>query len=407
MFDYLFTRTIQTDYKHYRDVIAGRLRESLKKLINTNRFIRKKSKDGKTVSVALPSIEIPHFVYGDSDNGIGRGPGKPGDVIGKDPEEGEGGREAGDQEGEGVYINIELEYILKFMQDALELPDLKPKPTPTFEDIKIKYNDISLTGPESLRHTRRTILQALKRQAASGELDKLHHIPGFADPIRLITPINSDRRYRQYKEIRIPASNAVIMFGRDGSASMDQYKCDIISDMAWWIDVWIRRYYEKVERCYFWHDTVAQEVDEEKFYKYRYGGGTMCSSCPKLMAKQLENRFPPEKWNVYCFYFTDGDNWHNDDQIFVDTLRKNFPPNICNLFGITQILAWHYDNSLKQYVDTNIGEDMDNVITTSIGGETTPDYSSSNWSVPALGDDERDQAIVNAIKALLGKKTNV
>ena len=121
------------------------------------------------------------------------------------------------------------------------------------------------------------MLQALKRMAAGGELDKLHYIPGFSDPVRLITPINSDRRYKQYTEIKVPASNAVIFFARDGSASMDQYKCDIVSDMSWWIDAWIRHFYERVERCYIWHDTVAQEVDEETFYRYRYGGGTKCS----------------------------------------------------------------------------------------------------------------------------------
>ena len=97
---------------------------------------------------------------------------------------------------------------------------------------------------------------------------------------------------------------------------MSEYKCDIVSDMAWWVDAWIRRFYKRVERCYIWHDTKAKEVDEETFYNYRYGGGTTCSSALKLITKQFENRYPPDKWNIYILYFSDGDNWGDDNQKF-------------------------------------------------------------------------------------------
>jgi uncharacterized sporulation protein YeaH/YhbH (DUF444 family) len=397
------TRRIDEDWTDFRRIIGGRFREALKKFFRTSRFVTARGKNGK-ISITVPKIDIPHIVYGDSDDGIGRGPGEKGDVIGRDPQEGD--PQAGQEEGEGIIINITMEEILAFMQEELQLPDLKPKPNQTYEDIRIKYNDIALTGPESLRHNRRTMLQALKRMAASGELDKLHMIPGFKDPVKLITPINSDKRYRMYKEIRIPSSNAVIMFGRDGSASMDQYKCDIVSDMCWWIDVWIRRYYEKVERCYFWHDTVAQEVDEDKFYKYRYGGGTTCSTCPKLMAKQFENRFPPEKWNIYCFYFTDGENWGDDNEIYVEMLKKEFPPEICNLFAVTQVLCWNYNGSLKKYLDDAMVT-APNYRSASIGDEKTPDFTGGIWSTPSLSNDDRNDQVRKAIRHLLGSKDMV
>lgn len=349
----------------------------------------------------MPGIDIPNIVFGESDEGIGRGPGKKGDVFKKDPQN-DPGNQAGNEAGEGIEISIDMEEVLMFLEGELELPHLKPKLNETFEEIKIKYNDISLVGPESLRHNRRTILQALKRQIASGEF-KSHFIPGFTDPVKLITPINSDKRYRQYKEIRLPSSNAVMMFGRDGSGSMDQYKCEIVSDMAWWIDVWIRRFYSRVERCYFWHDTVAQEVDENTFYKKRYGGGTNCTSCVKLMSEQFVNRFPPDKWNIYCFYFSDGDNWEDDNSKFVETLKEQFPATKVNLFGMTQILCTNYNTSLKKYVDDNYK--ASNVKTVSIGPEESPDYSSSQgWPTTAeLSEDERNEAVVKAIKALLGK----
>ena len=137
------------------------------------------------------------------------------------------------------------------MQNDLELPDLLPKENGTFEEIKIKYNSISLNGINALRHTRRTMLQALKRLCSTGEIDKLHCVPGIKDPVKLITPINADKRYRQYKEIKIESSNALIIYARDGSGSMDESKCDIVSDMCWWIDCWIKRFYAKTEDCFY------------------------------------------------------------------------------------------------------------------------------------------------------------
>jgi len=390
------TRKIDGDHKYFRDVIEGLVRKELKKFFKSSRFVGKRPRGGK-FSVTVPGIDQPHFAHGESDDGIGRGPGDKGDVIKKDPEDGRGSG-GGDEEGEGIEVGVSQEYILQFLKEELELPDLKPKPSETFDEIKIKYNDISLTGPESLRHTRRTMLQALKRLAASGEMDKLHYIPGSTDPVKLITPINSDRRYRQYREIKLPSSNAVIMFGRDGSYSMDDTKCDIVNDTAWWIDFWVRSFYEKVERCYFWHDVSAREVDEEKFYKYRFGGGTKCSSCLELMAKQLEDRFSPAKWNIYCFYFSDGENQMGDNEIFVKTIKEKFPPEICNLFGIVQVLAWNYTSSLKAYVDENL--EQNNLRTTSIGTEENTDP----WAIPDLSGDQRNEAIKKAIKDILGKK---
>jgi hypothetical protein len=219
------------------------------------------------------------------------------------------GNQGGNEEGDAILINLDMEEVLQFMQDELQLPNLKPKENNCLEDIKIKYNNISLLGPESLRHTRRTMLQALKRRCSTGEINELFKIPGFKDDVKLIVPINSDKRYRQYKEIKTPSSNALVIYARDGSGSMDQEKCDAISDMCWWIDIWIRRFYKRVEKMHVWHDVEAQEVSEDKFYKFRYGGGTICSSAFKFIAQQFENRFPPNKWNIFVLYFTDGDTW--------------------------------------------------------------------------------------------------
>ena len=401
---------IDGDWKDFRDVFSGRIRKELKKLINNGSIFKRRGKNGK-ISITVPRIDIPHIVFGNNGNGLGRGEGKPGDVIGKD-DDGKGkGNKPGEGHQDGIEINVDQEDILRFMQDQLQLPDMKPKATQTFEEVRIKYNDIAMQGPESLRHNRRTMLQALKRLAGAGKLDEYHTIPGVKDDVRLITPINSDRRYRQYREIRVPASNAVIFFARDGSGSMDQNKCDIVSDMAWWIDIWIRQFYKRTERCYVWHDTQAQEVDEKKFYNYRYGGGTKCSSALEFIAKQLENRFPPNKWNVYILYFGDGENWGSDNEKFVDIIKNQFGPDVCNLFAMTQVLAWNYDGSLKHYVDEHT-QDVENVRTTAITPTPQENQGGNQWGgwggwwSPQLSEEERAEQLMNAIIDLLGAKPN-
>lgn len=380
-------RRINEDHKDFRDVYGGIRRKELKKYIKNGSIFRKRGKDGKVV-ITIPRIDIPHIVYGEGNGGVGKGEGNEGDVIGRDPQKGGKGNRAGQDEAEGMEVAVDMDEVLDLMKEELELPDMKSKPSDTYERIVKKYNNISLVGPESLRHNARTLREALKRQCADGSINKLHEIPGFANPVRMITPVNGDKRYRQFNEIKIPSSSAVIFFARDGSASMDQQKCDVVSDMCWWIECWIKRFYEKVERVYVWHDTVASEVDEKKFYRYRYGGGTTCSSALKLISETFEERFNPLKWNVYLFYFTDGENWDGDNEVFLKTLQEKFSPDTVNLNGIVQVMPWRYEGSLKHFLDDRC--QMKNLRTTQV------------VSSDSDGDD-RDVMIRKAIVDILGR----
>ncbi len=404
-------KRIKEDHEQFRGIISGRTNRELKRLIKTGQITRLKPKGGK-VTLTIPSIDIPHFVFGDNREGVGRGPGKEGDIVGRDPQQGKGkgGNKAGDQPGEGIQITVDLEYVLKLMGDDLQLPPMRPKPDQIYEEVKIKYNDISKVGPESLRHTRRTMREALKRLAASQKLDDLHMVPGSDIPMRLITPISADKRYRQYNEIRIPTSNAVIFFARDCSGSMDDFRCDIVSDMSWWIDCWIRQFYKRTSRCYFIHDTRAQEVNEEEFYKYRYGGGTQCSCVFEAIAEQLENRFPPSAYNVYIFYFSDGDNYGGDNERLEKIVREKLGPNIINMIGFAQIFPWSNEDSLKSHIDRCLKTgklDKDFIRTTQIGNQEKNDstFGFSNWGYrPTISDEDLDEQKLRAIRELLKER---
>jgi len=385
-------RRIDSDHKDFRDVVSGRIRKNLKKFIKSGEIFRHRGKNGK-VSIKIPAIDIPHFLHGKNPNGVGRGEGEEGDTVGKDKDKGKSqDNGAGQDESEGVIVQIDMEDILHFMKDELMLPDLKPKEQANLEDVKIKYNNISLVGPESLRHTRRTMLTAMKRLCGTGEINNLYEIPGIKDKVKMINPINSDKRYRQYKEITFPSSNAVVIFARDASGSMDDRKVGVVSDMAYWIDIYIRNFYERVERLYVWHDVQAHEVDAKDFYRIRNGGGTTCSTALELVAKQFDNRFPPKNWNIYFFYFTDGENYDNDNEVFTSLLKKEFPANKVNLVSVTQIGAYSYRNSVAEAVEKEIVEGVmdDNVMVTEIPFDVMNN------------EEKRNEAILKAIKDILG-----
>lgn len=394
------TNRIQGDHKRFHNVIRGRSRQELKKLFKSGSIVKMRPKGDKLL-IPLPKIDIPRLIFGEDDQGVGRGPGKKGDVVARDPQK---GNKPGTDTGEGIQVQIDMEDVLEFMEEDLKLPKMKPKPIKTFDQVKIRYNNISKVGLNSLRHMRRTMKEAIKRSAMSGDSDNLQKVPGSSIPIKVTTPIKSDFRYRQYKEIVIPSSDAVVIFARDCSGSMDDYRCEIASDMSWWIDIWIRKFYKKVERCYFIHDAVAEEVDEEKFYKYRMNGGTYCSSVFDKISHQFENRFPPDKFNIYVFYFTDGDNYSEDNDKMLKIIKERFGDNVVNLLAITQICSVNYKESVKQIFDTAISDGFlpkDQIKTVSIGAGGDRNF---NWGSEKMTDEERNKQIIDAIRKLLSEK---
>lgn len=364
-----------------------------------------RGKGGK-MNITIPAIDIPHIVHGDNGNGVGRGPGGKGDVVGRRPNgDGQGGGGGGgDGEGEGITIQVDLDDVLRFLKNELELPDMKPKPSDTYDEIKTVYKDISKVGPDSLRHTRRTLHEALKRMGMMNDIETLYQLPGNTVPVKLITPINSDRRYRQYREIKIPSSDAVIFFVRDCSASMDDVRCDIVSDMAWWIDLWIRKFYKKVERCYLLHDTMCEEADEKKFYKYRHGGGTKISPVFEMISDLLVNRYPPHKYNVYVFYFGDGDNYPNDNERVEKILNEKFKQHDLNLVGITQVMPYHYKDSLNNHLDEAIADGRIKEDLIKLVDIRNPNSGDEVNFSSSISEEDRDQQIIDGIRKLLGAK---
>ncbi len=74
-------------------------------------------------------------------------------------------------------------------------------------------------GPESLRHFKRTYMQALRRQISSNVY--VPHNPR-------IIPIREDKRYRSWTDVLDPQANAVIIYLMDVSGSMTDDQKEIV-----------------------------------------------------------------------------------------------------------------------------------------------------------------------------------
>lgn len=388
---------INEDHDEFRKIVGGKFREELKKYIKNGQLFRERSKNGKII-VTIPKIDLPRIVFGKNNEGVGRGPGDPGDVIDKD-DKGDGKGKPGDEHGDGINIQVDIEDVLKLLKDELQLPDLKPKENQTYEEVRTVYNGIAKLGPNSLLHKTRTMKQCMKRLSAMGMLNNKVLLPGNTEPVTLLTLINDDKRFRQYNEIKVPSSNAVLFFIRDGSGSMDQYKCDIVSDISWWIELYIRQYYKRTECVHIWHDTEAQEVSSQEFYGLRYGGGTRCAPALKLMHKIVKDRFNPVKWNIYGFYFGDGETSNDDNARFSKLLQNELGPKVVNMFGQVEILNMPmFGDSLKTYLDKQITKGL----LPHLRNTDIPRQDKNSWYYE-LPPEERDKEVRRVIHTLLGK----
>ncbi|MEW5850394.1 MAG: DUF444 family protein [Myxococcota bacterium] len=322
------TLRIKQDHVRFKDIVRGKIKQNLRKYIQKGELIGKKGKD--VISIPVPSIDLPHFRFGEKQQGgVGQGDGDVGTPVspGDGDQEGKGqaGQDAGDH---ALEVDVTLDELAAMLGEELQLPRIERRGKQRLVSEKTRYVGVSPTGPESLRHFKRTYKQALKRQLSMGTYNPKNPI---------IVPIREDRRYRTWRVDKRPESNAVIIYMMDVSGSMGDEQKEIVRIESFWLDTWLRHQYDGIESRYIIHDAMAKEVDRETFFHTRESGGTMISSAYKLCAQLIEASYPPSEWNIYPFHFSDGDNWSADDtRQCVSILKDQILPK-CNLFCYGQV----------------------------------------------------------------------
>ncbi|OQW54660.1 MAG: stress response protein [Proteobacteria bacterium SG_bin7] len=318
--------SIREDHNRFKQIVRGKIKENFKKYITHGEMIGRQEKD--FVKIPIPQIDIPRFKYGPKQSGgVGQGQGGPGDAV--DGEQGPGGGQAGDTPGEHVLeIDVQLEELADILGEELKLPRIQPKGNKQLDITRIKYSGLSPVGPEGLRHFKASYKEALKRSIASGTYNP-------EDPI--IVPIRRDFRYRSYKNVVKPESSAVVIYMMDVSGSMGDEQKEIVRLESFWINAWLKRHYKGLETRFIIHDASAKEVDEKTFFSTSESGGTLISSAYRLCQKIIDEEYPLDRWNIYPFHFSDGDNWSGEDtRLCLNLMKEFFFPRV-NMFGYGQV----------------------------------------------------------------------
>jgi len=343
---------INKDHQRFRQIVKGKIRDDLRKFLTRGELLGKEGKH--LISIPVRGIDLPHFRYGDNnDGGVGQGEGQPGQQVDGEGAVGPGGTEPGSHILE---VEVSLDELADILGEELQLPRIEPKGRHNITALKDRYSSIRQSGPESLRHFKRTFRRALRRMITSGMYDPNNPRIVFE---------RRDKLYRSWKTIKKPQSNAVIVYMMDVSGSMGHEQKELVRLEAFWIDAWLRRNYEGIESRYIVHDVHAKEVDRETFFHLREDGGTKISSAFKCCKELLDRHYAPDEWNIYLFHFSDGDNSSESDSRTCCQLLKEDLLLRANQFGYCQVASAYgsgnFINVLREHLS-----DVENMVTSRV-----------------------------------------
>lgn len=340
---------ITSDSARFKRIIKGHIKqkENLKKYISRDELIGKKGNE--TIHIPVPVITIPRFRYGKNVGGIGQGDGEIGDVI--DPNYSGNSGSEGSSSPDSGYMDVEISVseLEEILFEELGLPYMEPKGNHAVHTRKPVYKTIAEQGVQ--RHFKRTYKEALKRMSASGEYQ-----PGDA-----VIPIRRDYRYRAASYQPDKQSNAVIFNLRDASPSVSEEEMRLFGLINFWIDKFIGRYYDAVENRHIIHSSSAYEVEKPVFYQRRLMGGTLASSAFQKTIEIIQKEYPPQEWNIYVFYYSDGGNEESDNDKAFALLGNMLLPSV-NMFCYGESSKgkelFMYEMAKRFNLNSNRGSDM-------------------------------------------------
>jgi len=340
--------SIEKDHQRFRQIVKGKIRGDLRKFLSRGELLGREGKD--LISIPVDSLDVPTFRYGDNQQGVGMGEGEEGDKAGQ-------GSEGGDAPGQHVLeVDLSLDELADILGEELNLPRIEPKGKHRISTVRDKYSGIRRVGPEGLRHFKRSYKEALKREIMLGTYNPKRPV---------IAPVRSDMRYRSWREVKTPQSNAAIVFMMDVSGSMGPEQKELVRLEAFWIDTWLRKNYEGVECRYIVHDVNAKEVSKHDFYHLREDGGTRISSAYELAGHLIDAHYDPADWNNYVFHFSDGDNSsERDSRQCCNLVRDNLLPK-SNMFGYCQVASAYGSGSFIHVLRDRLG-DEDKLVTSRV-----------------------------------------
>lgn len=328
----LFSRGAR-DWLRHSEKIRRSVKEHLPDLIANADVLS--SGQNRTLRVPVRFLEHYRFQLSDTGKrtGVGQGKGKPGDILrpGQSQEQGAGKGGGGSEEG-GLAFEVELKVdeIVDWLWEELKLPDLKPRKNTVIEEDEWTREGLDKRGARARLDRRRTLKEAVKRRAAQHEA---------GPPIT-----NDDLRFRMLKRRTARSTRAAVFYGLDASSSMGPRDRRLAKSFFFWALQGLRRQYPQIDTVFVAHTVDAWEFNEDDFFQVQAQGGTVASTCFNKVLDIIAKRYPPEQYNLYLFYASDGENFNNDRQPAEEALLKlvaamNFIGYIeVAQYGITQPL---------------------------------------------------------------------
>lgn len=301
------------DQERFRRMVRGHIKNDLTRYLTRDEIIGKQG--NKIVRIPVPTITIPRFRYETRQlGGVAQGDGDQGDPVFGDQETGTGDGAGLGDDGNLMDVDIFVNDLEDLLIEELGLPYLEPRGMQNVHAQKPIYRNIAEKGTKI--NFKRTYKEALKRHTASGEYQ-----PGDA-----VIPTRRDMRYNTSKLVPDKRSSAVLIYMLDVSGSVDEEQKRLFRIANYWIQRLIRRYYHNVEERFIVHTSEAHEVESTLFYETRLSGGTVTSSALEKSVEIINKHYPPEEWNIYQFYYSDGDNYSSDNDKALAILGNQLLP---------------------------------------------------------------------------------
>ncbi len=121
----------------------------------------------------------------------------------------------------------------------------------------------------------------------------------------------------------------------DVSGSMSQEKKFLARSFFFLLYQFLRLKYETIDIVFISHDTEANEVAEKDFFTKTSSGGTRASSALVTANSIIDKRYHPSSWNIYLFQCSDGDNFQDDNEKFIEEAKKI--ADVSQLYGYCEI----------------------------------------------------------------------
>lgn len=332
--DWSLHRKGELDARRHQEKVREAICRRLAEIVTEESIIL--SNGQRIVRVPLRSLEEYRFRFNyNKMRRVGQGNGKTqvGDLIITGRPRGQG-KGAGEEPGIDYYeAEVTIDEIANVLFEELCLPDLKSDRKMQAAVDALEFSDIRKKGLSTNIDRKRTLLAVLKRNALSGR-------PGFHD----IRP--EDLRYRTWNPRISSEAGAVVIAMMDTSGSMGPFEKYIARCFFFWTVRFLRTKYQNVEIIYLTHHTEAREVKEEEFFQKGESGGTRCSSVYRLALEIINQRYPPDDYNVYAFHFSDGDNLNTDNDLCISLVQELL--KVTNLVGYGEIEGpYYYTSTLK------------------------------------------------------------